>query len=172
MMRVKSTIKPAKFKLYEKKGNLIEVTFFDDINEMSDENNNKVYEYSEYGLKIVYRENLEEYINDNHEAYLNLAKETDYQLEANKVREKRNKLLAESDEFLLLDRLNIKLPNEITTVTLLSSIKEFFDNLKTVLNGEWAEYRQKLRDIPEQEGFPYDVEFPKKPNSKEENSDG
>lgn len=28
---------------------------------------------------------------------------------------------------------------------------------------EWATYRQALRDIPEQTGFPWDVNFPQKP---------
>ena len=27
----------------------------------------------------------------------------------------------------------------------------------------WTEYRQALRDIPQQEGFPFDVEFPERP---------
>ena len=63
----------------------------------------------------------------------------------------------------MLDRLGISLPSEITAVTLLTSVKDFFDNLKEVLNGDWAEYRQALRDITKQSGFPYNVEFPKKP---------
>lgn len=28
---------------------------------------------------------------------------------------------------------------------------------------EWADYRQALRDVPDQEGFPYSVEWPTKP---------
>jgi hypothetical protein len=27
----------------------------------------------------------------------------------------------------------------------------------------WAEYRQALRDVPDQDGFPWDVEWPEKP---------
>jgi hypothetical protein len=27
----------------------------------------------------------------------------------------------------------------------------------------WAEYRQKLREIPQQEGFPYDTQWPQEP---------
>ena len=161
-MKAKSTIAPEKFKIGDRKGNLIEVAFFDDVKEIQEEESTQ-YEYSVYTIKTIYREDLESYINGNYEDYLALAKETDYQLEASKVREKRNELLADSDKFLLLDRLGISLPSEITATTLLSSIKDFFDNLKEVLNGDWAEYRQKLRDLTKQEGFPYDVEFPKKP---------
>ncbi|MGN1318898.1 MAG: phage tail assembly chaperone, partial [Lachnospirales bacterium] len=39
----------------------------------------------------------------------------------------------------------------------------FFKKLGEVVNGEWAVYRQALRDIPEQEGFPFDVKFPSQP---------
>ena len=28
---------------------------------------------------------------------------------------------------------------------------------------EWAEYRQALRDVPEQEGFPFNVTWPQEP---------
>lgn len=161
-MKTKSTIAPEKFKIGDRKGNLIEVAFFDDVKEIQEEESTQ-YEYSVYTIKTIYREDLESYINGNYEDYLALVKETDYQLEASKVREKRNELLADSDKFLLLDRLGISLPSEITATTLLSSIKDFFDNLKEVLNGDWAEYRQKLRDLTKQEGFPYNVEFPEKP---------
>ena len=164
-MKTKSTIAPEKFKIGDRKGNLIEVAFFDDVKEIQEEESTQ-YEYSVYTIKTIYREDLESYINGNYEDYLALAKETDYQLEASKVREKRNELLADSDKFLLLDRLGISLPSEITATTLLSSIKDFFDNLKEVLNGDWAEYRQALRDITKQSGFPYDVNFPQKPDEK------
>jgi hypothetical protein len=32
---------------------------------------------------------------------------------------------------------------------------------------EWTDYRQALRDIPQQEDFPYDVEFPLEPSTFE-----
>lgn len=164
-MKARSTIAPQKFKIGDRKGNLIEVAFFDEVKEIQEEESTQ-YEYSIYTIKTIYREDLESYISDNYEDYLALAKETDYQLEASKIREKRNELLADSDKFLLLDRLGISLPSEITAVTLLTSVKDFFDNLKEVLSGEWAEYRQELRDITKQKGFPYDVNFPKKPDEK------
>lgn len=164
-MKARSTIAPQKFKIGDRKGNLIEVAFFDDVKEVQEEDTT-MYEYSVYNYKTIYREDLESFISDNYKDYLALAKETDYQAEASKVREKRNELLANSDEYLLLDRLGISLPSEITATTLLTSIKEFFDNLKEVLNGDWAKYRQELRDITKRKGFPYDVEFPKTPDEK------
>lgn len=162
-MKARSTIAPKNFKIGDRKGNLIEVAFFDDIKEIQEEEET-LYEYSIYTIKTIFREDLESFINDNYESWLTLAKETDYQVVANEVREKRNKLLEESDKQLLLDRLAIDLPDEINAVNLLSVVVKLFDNLKSILNGEWAEYRQKLRDITTQEGFPYNVEFPVKPD--------
>ena len=161
-MKARSTIAPKNFKIGDRKGNLIEVAFFDNINEIQEEEET-LYEYSIYTIKTIFREDLESFINDNYESWLTLAKETDYQAVAKEVREKRNKLLEESDKQLLLDRLSFNIPSEITAGTLLSVVIKLFDNLKSILNGEWAEYRQKLRDITTQEGFPYNVEFPVKP---------
>lgn len=167
-MKARSTIAPERFKIGDRKGNLIEVAFFDDVNEIQEENT-KMYEYSVYKYKTIYREDLESYISDNYEDYLALIKDLDYQTEASKVREKRNQLLADSDEHLLLDRLGIDIPTEITASNMLSVIKAFFINFGEILNGEWAVYRQQLRDITKQEGFPYNVKFPDKPKENNEN---
>ena len=32
-----------------------------------------------------------------------------------------------------------------------------------VLTGAWARYRQALRDLPQQPGFPFDIRWPEKP---------
>lgn len=64
-------------------------------------------------------------------------KAVDYAETAEQVRKKRNALLDESDKNVLPDR---------------DTDKE-----------AWTEYRQKLRDITSQEGFPYDVVFPQMP---------
>lgn len=68
-------------------------------------------------------------------------KTAEYNKAAKEVRAMRDYLLAESDKEILPDRLN-------------KSSTAF---------KEWSVYREALRDIPEQDGFPYNVEFPKKP---------
>ena len=75
------------------------------------------------------------------------ANEEDAAFYARKI---RNKLLDETDKEMSLDRLGLDT----------SSAVQFIASLKTILDGEWATYRQELRDIPEQEGFPYSVVFP------------
>ena len=69
-------------------------------------------------------------------------------------------MLSESDKHVLIDRLGITIPDNITATTLLSVIKELFSSLGDVLNGQWAAYRQELRDITKQKNFPFEVEFP------------
>jgi hypothetical protein len=64
------------------------------------------------------------------------------QQKTNEVILQRNFLLVDSDKYVLPDRW-----------LMYTEAKQF----------EWATYRQALRDIPEQEGFPYDVIFPTKP---------
>jgi hypothetical protein len=58
-----------------------------------------------------------------------------------KVREKRNDLLAKSDVYLVLDRWN-----------------KYTEKQKE----DWTNYRQSLRDITTQEGFPYNTVWPDK----------
>jgi hypothetical protein len=60
-----------------------------------------------------------------------------YESKANEVRAERDQLLVASDWTQVLDA--------------------------PVNQEAWAEYRQALRDIPQQDGFPWDVEFPAKP---------
>ena len=60
--------------------------------------------------------------------------------ESGKVRAKRDQMLSKSDFTVLPD-------------------SPFTDEEKSA----WAVYRQKLRDIPDQPGFPFDVIFPQKP---------
>ena len=61
---------------------------------------------------------------------------------ARQVREKRDALLAASDNEMLIDRLEHDTP-------------DYIEAIKT--------YRQNLRDLPDQKGFPWDVVFPDKP---------
>lgn len=73
------------------------------------------------------------------------------------VRKIRNKLLSESDKEMTLDRLGLDT----------SSATKFIASLTAIFKGDWAKYRQALRDLPQQEGFPFNVVFPTPPDSEE-----
>lgn len=80
------------------------------------------------------------------------------------ARKIRNKLLDESDKEMSLDRLGLEAPSGTTFSAWLGFLKE----LGELLTNSWAQYRKALRDLPEQEGFPFNVEFPIKPTDTQE----
>ena len=80
------------------------------------------------------------------------------------IRGHRNRLLEASDARMSLDRLGLTTP----TYTLAGLI-EFIRTLVRGLTGGWAKYRQALRDIPDQPGFPFDVVWPAEPLEEENN---
>lgn len=87
----------------------------------------------------------------------------DEELAAALARVIRNRKLEESDGKLAFDRFGITLPDSITATTMLKAFKELIEGLKSLLSGEWAVYRQALRDLPEQQGFPFNIEWPEAP---------
>lgn len=168
-MRVESRERPANsFILDNRKGNLIEVTFFDDIKsemrkEQDSDNEVEVFTYKVYKITTTFRDNLEEHIQNNLNDWLESLKEQEKNSLASEIREKRNKLLEESDKYMILDRLTMNFPQEISLTNVVSVLKDFFKTLSNIKNGSWGKYRQELRDLPNQKGFPYDVKFPDKP---------
>ena len=84
---------------------------------------------------------------------------------ADLARKIRNKLLEESDNRMTLDRLGLTVPSGSTFTAWLS----FLRGLGEVLVGAWATYRQQLRDLPQQAGFPFNIDFPTPPDSEEGN---
>lgn len=79
----------------------------------------------------------------------------DEQAAAEAARALRNRLLDLSDKEMSLDRLGLNSNNAL----------DFITSLAKVFKGKWAVYRQELRDIPQQEGFPFDISFPVSPES-------
>lgn len=75
------------------------------------------------------------------------------------IRRYRNALLSQSDKEVSLDRLNLSVPSGTSFFGWVG----FFRQIAEMLTGDWAKYRKALRDIPQQEGFPFNVEWPKKP---------
>jgi len=122
-----------------------------------------VFEYDCYTFTTANRKGLEADISVNPEQWASVAKKAESDKLSADVRAKRDKLLAETDKEFALDRINLNIPEKVTAATMLSAVKDIFGVLGAVCNGEMARYRQALRDIPQQEGFPYDVKFPAKP---------
>ena len=123
-----------------------------------------VYEYDLYAMTVKNRADLEKDISNNYDDWLEKAKQIERDELAAEVRAKRDALLADTDKDFVLDRINLNIPEKVTASTMLNAVKDIFAVLGSVCSGDMAKYRQALRDITQQEGFPYDVKYPIKPN--------
>ena len=88
--------------------------------------------------------------------YETACREQDAQQAAALVRKIRNRLLDNTDKEMSLDRLGLDT----------SSAATFIASLIRIFNGDWARYRQALRDITKQAGFPFAVTFPTPPGGE------
>lgn len=147
-MQVESNLKPTKkFEIENIVDGKCDVVFYDniiEIQELENEEDGKKYSYNIYRLKTIYRDDLEQTLNNDEEEYekwLQKAKDAEYEELSANIRKERDALLYATDKYTISD------------YPISSENKELM-----------LEYRQKLRDLPEQETFPYEVEFPEKPN--------
>lgn len=88
-------------------------------------------------------------------AYEQAVANKDEERAAELARKIRNRKLDNSDAEMSLDRIGL---DTSSTTAFLSSLKNIFDN-------QWAVYRQHLRDISAQEGFPFDIDWGTPPDS-------
>lgn len=102
-------------------------------------------------------------------AYEIAVKERDEDRAAELARKIRNKLLDASDKHCTFDKILPAAPEG----TNFSDWLEWLKSLAQVASGEWGKYRQALRDLTEQSGFPFEVTFPVPPeeNGEEHNND-
>lgn len=91
-------------------------------------------------------------------AYEKAVADNDTDRAAEMARKIRNRLLDKSDAQMSLDRIGL---DTSTTTAFLSSLKNIFNN-------DWATYRQHLRDIPSQEGFPFNIDWGASPDAEKE----
>lgn len=96
-----------------------------------------LFVYDEYQIETKNRTMLKISVDKNFDAWLEKAKQLEVDALAAEIRDKRNKMLAETDFFFLTDR-------------------EIDESTKKTLK----EYRQALRDVTKQKGFPREVVWP------------
>ena len=121
------------------------------------------YVYDAYTVETTDRPALAEIISGNLDAWIAAAANVEREKAAAAVRAVRDRLLSESDAHMLLDRMGLELPDNITATTMLKVFKDFIAALKAAVSGDWAKYRQALREIPNQPGFPFEIDWPDKP---------
>ena len=137
-MRAETNVIPSDFYV-ELVGDVARLHFCENVRE-NEEGAELKYSYDEYVLEVRVREGLEESVRKSRDAWCALACRLEQEALARRIREKRQSLLDASDWTQGADSP--------------------LDDGRRKL---WADYRRKLRDITEQNGFPYEVTFPKKP---------
>ena len=111
----------------------------------------------EYSLRVPTTANMQERFESQKEAWRTLVKKKDYDQTAKAIREIRNQLLEQTDKDMTIDRIISDIPRDPSSIT---AFLPFLKSLITSLSGKMAKYRQALRDVPQQEGFPYHVDWP------------
>jgi hypothetical protein len=104
-------------------------------------------------------------------AYQQAVENRDEESAASIARKIRNKKLDASDKYCTFDKILPQTP----TGTSFTDWIQWLQHLASMNTNEWGAYRQALRDLPQQEGFPFDIVFPIDPETKkkleeEENS--
>ena len=95
-------------------------------------------------------------------AYEQAVVDNDTDRAAEMARKIRNRLLDKSDAQMSLDRIGL----DTSTTT------AFLTCLKNIFNNDWAVYRQHLRDITAQEGFPFNIDWGKSPDKTTDDTEG
>ena len=95
-------------------------------------------------------------------AYERAVADNDTDRAAEMARKIRNRMLDKSDAQMSLDRIGL---NTSSTTAFLTSLKNIFDN-------DWAVYRQHLRDITKQEGFPFNIDWGSSPDKTTDETEG
>ena len=157
-MRTESNIRPEAAEIEIAANGIAEVILRENITEETREDAT-MYRYDEYRMTVPYRDNLLENVQKTLNAWMTSARNAEYARLAAEVRAKRDALLAETDKEMCLDRLGLTSPEGSTFTAWIGFLK----TIASAVFGSMAKYRQALRDIPQQEGFPYDVTFPVPP---------
>lgn len=101
-------------------------------------------------------------------AYVIAVEERDEDRAAELARKIRNKLLDASDKYNTVDRVfNFELPKTISTTNVISAVKALIEGINGITVNDWSVYRQHLRDITDQPGFPFDIDWGTAPDVEE-----
>ena len=139
-MKVNGSISPPALSFEHRFDGIAEMRFRENIISKKDDKGNTIYSYDEYILAMTDRSGLEKIVQDNLEVWLAYAKAQEAEQLAANARTQRDKLLSDTDW------------TQTDDAPLSSEDKESV-----------RKYRQGLRDITAQSGFPQEVKWPEKP---------
>lgn len=135
-MKVNGSAEPAALLFEHRFDGMAEMRFRENIVK----NDDGSYTYDEYFLSMLDRTGLEKIVQDNTEVWLAYAKQQETEQQAQTIRGTRDKLLSDTDW------------------TQTDDAPVSADDREAM-----RQYRQKLRNITAQSGFPSSVKWPEKP---------
>lgn len=113
-----------------------------------------------------------EFMETLQDAYNRACVEHDAEGAAQFARLIRNKMLDATDKYDTVDRVfNFDLPDTISMTTIVSAVKALIEGIKGIAKNEWSVYRQHLRDITDQQGFPFNIDWGTAPDAEEPTED-
>ncbi|GHU73129.1 hypothetical protein AGMMS49992_10740 [Clostridia bacterium] len=110
------------------------------VNELTSNDGETMYDYEYYAAYRPWRDTLADDVATNTGVWLDMLKAEDFAQEAQRVRDVRDELLSKTDYLVTID---YPIP----------------DNSRSAV----VVYRQALRDVSDQDGFPYSIQWPDKP---------
>ena len=145
-------------------GEMVDVTFYSEIQSLG-RGDETIYEATAWTARFPWTPSLETRIAGNVDAWRARVEAICTENAAAEARAKRNALLQNSDAEVALDRLGLSIPSGGGSIF---AWLEFLQKLGSALTGAWSQYRQALRDLPEQPGFPFEIDWPVPPGTGEE----
>ena len=144
-MKVNGSVQPDILLFEHRFDGMAEMRFRENVTEVQDKTEDGKeagisYNYDEYLLVMPDRDGLEKIVQDNTATWLAYAKQQEAEKQAQVIRDKRDKLLSDTDW------------TQTDDAPLSSEDKESV-----------RKYRQALRDITAQSGFPQEIKWPDKP---------
>jgi hypothetical protein len=144
-VKVNGSVQPDILLFEHRFDGMAEMRFRENVTEVQDKTEDGKeagisYNYDEYLLVMPDRDGLEKIVQDNTATWLAYAKQQEAEKQAQVIRDKRDKLLSDTDW------------TQTDDAPLSSEDKESV-----------RKYRQALRDITAQSGFPQEIKWPDKP---------
>lgn len=159
-MRIKTelTDRPPAF-IVSHEGDKAVIVFYTDVVEKQRDDGETYFEAVSWTMETPWTDTLATRIGLDTQNWLALAEQQATNAAAAAARAVRDQMLKDSDASMALDRLGLSVPSGSTFTAWLSFLKGLGD----VLSGNIARYRQALRDIPQQPGFPFEIDWPEEP---------
>jgi len=143
-MRVRGSYQPNNYEYEVLHNGTAIIRLYENIEEYEEETTGgqiaSGWEYDRYTLTRPHSDRLRERVENETAAWLEFAKQEEVKGFAANIRAIRDSLLTKTDKTQMPDA-----------------------DISDCCREAYREYRQLLRDIPEQEGFPYVVEWPEEP---------